>query len=511
MNYQDAKKIINAKSWKGLDGPHAALCVSGCVIAACALFLVAHLSSYPIELWDESRSAVNAIEMYQSGTSLVTTYEFHPDLWNTKPPLLIWLMAWSMRLFGPSEWALRLPSAAAAVATLAVVMGFTWRLTRSIPTTVLACMLLFASPGFFGYHAAATGDYDALLCFFTTAYVCLLFFILHRRRPKPWRILIAGALVAAAVLTKGVAGLLPGVGIAVYLVATRRWSRPFLSPWYLVSGIAVVLVAVSFFGLRELAGRGYLAAVMSNDLGGRYFRTIGKHSGALWYYVFRAGGFKFSAGPLVFLAPFGLIVASRSRVRLGLLYSLCIVVGLLITLSLGATKLPWYLIPAYPFQAISLAIATQLFIRKAAKEARWSSLRVRAIQIGVLVLAFFLALSWRVIIFQHDYHRDEPQAKYDALFESLSRQGIHDVTIVDAGVSNTEGLVNYSPQLRFYALLWSAKKLKVHDILPDLTTLPNHTGAVIATCDPRWGDTVSRLGHEIGAVSGCVAVFYQER
>src|SRR3954469_2587339 len=104
--------------------------IGGAVWAASSLFLVTALGSYPLQLWDESRVAVNALEMFLSGPTLVTTYGFAPDLWNTKPPLLVWLMTGSMTLFGPSEWAVRVPSAVAAAATLAVTMWFAWRLTR---------------------------------------------------------------------------------------------------------------------------------------------------------------------------------------------------------------------------------------------------------------------------------------------------------------------------------------------------------------------------------------------
>ena len=50
-----------------------------------AVFLVSDIALHPIVLWDESRVAVNALEMSQRGFSLITTYGFKPDLWNTKP------------------------------------------------------------------------------------------------------------------------------------------------------------------------------------------------------------------------------------------------------------------------------------------------------------------------------------------------------------------------------------------------------------------------------------------
>jgi len=43
-------------------------------------------------------------------------------MWNTKPPLMIWCQVISMKLLGINEWAIRLPSALAALFTCAIIM-----------------------------------------------------------------------------------------------------------------------------------------------------------------------------------------------------------------------------------------------------------------------------------------------------------------------------------------------------------------------------------------------------
>ena len=70
------------------------------LLGLAAVFLGYDIQSRPIVLWDESRVVSNALEMSRTGFSLVTTYDFRPDLWNTKPPLVIWIVAASIRLFG---------------------------------------------------------------------------------------------------------------------------------------------------------------------------------------------------------------------------------------------------------------------------------------------------------------------------------------------------------------------------------------------------------------------------
>ena len=246
-------------------------------LALAALFLGCDIAAHPIVLWDESRLAVNALEMSRHGFSLVTTFGGRPDLWNTKPPLLIWLKAASLRLFGASEWALRLPSFIASVATLALVMRFSWRLGGSRFAAFAAPSILLLSPGFFGAHAGQSADYEMLLCLFTTAYLLVLFDVLHRRRPDPWRVLLCGLLVAGACLTKGVAGLVPGVGVFAYVLAKGRWPRLFRRPWYGLAALVVVVLVGGFYLLREQLAPGYLAAVMNNELGGRYLHGMNGH------------------------------------------------------------------------------------------------------------------------------------------------------------------------------------------------------------------------------------------
>lgn len=53
------------------------------------LFL--HLDSHALQIYDEARRGVNAMEMYLHGFGLVSRYEGQADMWGIKPPLLIWI------------------------------------------------------------------------------------------------------------------------------------------------------------------------------------------------------------------------------------------------------------------------------------------------------------------------------------------------------------------------------------------------------------------------------------
>lgn len=208
---------------------------------ASSIFLFVDAKVPPIALQDESRNAINAIEMYLSGFSLITTYGFEPDLWNTKPLLLIWLMTASMTVFGPSEWAIRLPSAVAALGMLLCTILFVRRVTGSLWLAITSAALLVLSPGFFGEHGARTADFDATLAFFVTAGLQLLFFSIHKARPDWKSMFVIGGLVAAGALTKTIAAFIPVAGVVVYILVIGRLRRTLRNAHlYLIAGATAV-------------------------------------------------------------------------------------------------------------------------------------------------------------------------------------------------------------------------------------------------------------------------------
>ena len=83
-----------------------------------------HLDTLPIRVWDEARLAINAYEMLNNGDLIVTHFNGKPDMWNTKPPLLIWIQALFMKILGVNELSVRMPSTIAAFLTCIVLFIF---------------------------------------------------------------------------------------------------------------------------------------------------------------------------------------------------------------------------------------------------------------------------------------------------------------------------------------------------------------------------------------------------
>jgi len=452
----------------------------------------------PIVLWDESRLTVNALEMYLRGASLITTYDFLPDLWNTKPPLMIWLMNLSLWLFGPSEWSLRLPSTLAAIGTLCIVFDFTRKASRSAGTAALAAGLLATSIGFFAEHGARTADYDALLCFFVALYLHQLFFALHRRRPGR-HLALAAAAMAGALMTKGIAAPIAAAGLLPYLIITRRFRRALATPPYYVAAAAAVAPLAIFLILRERAAPGYLDASLFNDVAGRVRASLdGQNRGAIFY--LKALPELFSAGPLLFFAPL-VLPKLRGRARLAVLYMLCATGGVLIIATFAATKLPQYVAPVLPPLAVVTAICSVRAYRLAREQLTSASTRLA---LSCAVLLFGIGVAARAADLRWTYFPSRqyyPAAMYGRVIEALAARGYRRIAIVDRGIVEAGLSDHYLPQARSYALIWRTRGIAVtisHD-------RPAPGAQVVASCDPTFTDRLNKQPTGLIAISGCAA------
>ena len=351
----------------------------GVIAAAVLLTLVVGLAQLPVQIWDEARLAINAIEITNRGVLLVPTFHGELDLWNPKPPLATWLSALSMRLFGINELALRLPSLAAAIATTFLVYGFTLRATASRATGVLAALFLLGTGGYAEVHVARTADADSLLVFFLTATAFALFRALEEleaRRNSAW-FMLSASLFACAMLTKGAAAFLVLPGYAVAIIALRKAKAVLSSPAAWAGSVFVLLVAVLYSSAAEVAHPGFLMHVWRMDGAGRFAAVSDAHSGPAYYYLkelfrpwqywtlkglddilYNGSAFPWSLSALL-LAPLAFI-SNDARARRAAIFCLATLAGFIIAISAAATKLSWYVAPAFPLIAVVCAIEVRM-------------------------------------------------------------------------------------------------------------------------------------------------------
>jgi 4-amino-4-deoxy-L-arabinose transferase-like glycosyltransferase len=321
-----------------------------------AMPIFAHLDSLPIQLWDESRLAINSYEMYKNQDWMVSTYNGKPDLWNTKPPLLLWLQVVSFKILGVNELALRLPSAIAGMLTCLLVYWIFARKKQYLHG-FLAVLILVTSMGFIKYHhSTRTGDYDALLTFFTTAYcICYYLYIEESKRKYLWLTVI---FITLAVMTKTIAGLMFLPALFVYTIYKRRFQILLKEPAFYLGILLIFGTIGGYYWLREQYIPGYFEAVKNNDFWGRYAVYNGTDRptrGALFYFDLLTGPyFAYWCIPLV-IGILLIFIRTNNFRSMSIYFTLT---GLLFfaIISSSTNKNDWYDMPMYPLISIVTAI-----------------------------------------------------------------------------------------------------------------------------------------------------------
>lgn len=329
---------------------------------AVALFLVLgyfplflHLDTLPARLFDESRQALSALEMLRTGDWLVTRYQGVTDLYNTKPPLLFWLITASYALLGPGELAMRLPVAILAWLTCFALLRYVWRLTGSPWTGLFAALILLTSGGYVTTHVARTADFDAPMIFFMFTSMVLI----HRwsRAGDGHLVFWSLVLLSLGVFTKSVQAMLYLPGILFALIWERRLVPLLKERWtYIGAGFFLLLIG-GFLVVREGAEAGYLEAVLYNDITGRAGQALDGHAAPPEFYIKLLYTWQFNHWWWMSLLGAALGLAHRDEtIRSWTRWLVCISVCYLVAITSAQTKMEWYNAPLLPLLAALAAI-----------------------------------------------------------------------------------------------------------------------------------------------------------
>jgi len=327
------------------------------VILLALVPLFGHLTELPIQRWDESRLAVTAYEMTQNNNWLVPYHNGHPEMYSIKPPLQIWFMAVSIKLFGANELAVRLPSAIFALLTCLFIYWFLTVKMRNRTQAIIAAAVLIASEGYVRLHGTRTGDYESLLTLLTTVF--LLYGYLYLREGKGKYIFISALALTLAGFTKGVAPLMFLPAVCIYFGYRAALKKVFTSPAFYAGVGVFILVLPGYYLLREQLTPGYIELLYKNEWGGRFLDTIEGHHHPGYFYIK-----KFIEWDILWLflamlsVPFFPIYKTKETSQL-VLYLATTTCGYTIVISAAGTKLDWYSMPVYPLLAIMSAITIE--------------------------------------------------------------------------------------------------------------------------------------------------------
>ncbi len=326
-------------------------------------------------LWDvdEGRNLTCSYEMMESGNWIVPT--FNGALRTDKPVLLYWLQIACYHACGVNEFAGRLPSAVAALAT--VLLGY--ELARSMfgrATGLLAGVVIAATPMICG--AARFANPDALLNLSIT--LTMTVFWLGRGRPALWWFAALGASQGLGMLAKGPIALAVPTGILVVFLCGERRLRALWDLGWVATGLTFAAVAMPWYVWVAADTKGeWTEGFFFQHNVARYLSPMENHQAGAWYYplVIAVGTAPWSIflGPALWFAAWSAVrrpwprcraawasAADRTDAgpaadRRAAAYRLLLSWGgvVLLFFSLAATKLPNYALPLVVPTAILLA------------------------------------------------------------------------------------------------------------------------------------------------------------
>lgn len=329
--------------------------VAGLVLV-CLLVFLPGISGLPVTDRDEARFAQASRQMIESGDYLDIRFQDVPRY--KKPIGIYWLQAAAAGVTGhagdPPIWSFRLVSFVGALAAALATMWIATTFFGISAGFVAGCAIAAA----FGLGLEARiAKTDAFLLGVTVlaqgALAQLYLAYRERRSPPsyaPWLFWVAQGI---GILIKGpVTPLVSLLTVFALLLCDRKrgWVRSLRFRPGLV--IILLLVAPWLAAITWKSGGAFWSEAVGRDLLGKVAEGQESHGFPPGYYSITYSLFLWPIGYLGLLA--GLNVLNRARLDPRMLFLLAWYVPLWIVLELVPTKLPHYMLPAYPVAAIAL-------------------------------------------------------------------------------------------------------------------------------------------------------------
>lgn len=315
----------------------------GLFVAAIFLWLIG-LGNLPLRDWDEGYYGTVSRDMFRTGNWLYPTYLGEPFL--LKPPLMFWLISLSYSLGGIGEFTTRFPGAfltACGVPLLYLISKEVFG--DRLPAILTASIYLTLLP------VVRHGRLAMLDGMVITFLLLSLWCLLAARRHRFFAIGIGIGLGAIA-LTKGVLVVALAAILGVFILVDRQ--EKILINSYFWGGIIVGFLPVIGWYLAQIHRYGdtFIVAHFQAQSFDRFATAIEGHQQPFWYYFIEL--IKYSA-PWLFFIPSGLYLAWQERRKTWASLALSGAIVYFVTISVMGTKLPWYIMPLYPFVALLVA------------------------------------------------------------------------------------------------------------------------------------------------------------
>jgi 4-amino-4-deoxy-L-arabinose transferase-like glycosyltransferase len=329
------------------------------LVVICAFAFLFGLGRLSLVGPDEPRFAEAGREMFETGDYIsprvagVVAFD--------KPALLYWGMAASYHVLGVSEFAARLPSALAALVCV-LLLYHTIATTLTARLAFISSATLATSLLFLGLARAAITDM-LFVSSLSAALLCLFLYAMKAGRERMIYLAASGAAVGLAVLAKGVVGLalFGAVGVAS-LVVTRRPDKINWRDLLIWVAICLAVISVWYVPVTIKHGHAFVDDFIIKHHFKRFTSNYYKHPQPVWFYI------PLTIAGLLPWAAFLIPAAARlrrikPRARNTADYLLAIAwvwfAVIFIFFSLSQSKLPSYILPAFPALAIIVGVEVE--------------------------------------------------------------------------------------------------------------------------------------------------------
>lgn len=362
-----------------------------------------------------------------------------------KPPLLYWLVALCISVFGSHEFAARLPSALAATLTVALTYWYGRSFLGRRPA-IFGGALLAVSPVLVGSARLATTD--ALLVLFVTCAMISLYRAWAGGTRSLWWA-AAGVFCGLGVLTKGAPGLvLPIATFVVFVLVRSAGTRDLaeaarrLKALMLVLLVAAVVAAPWHFAVWRANGSVFVREYLVRQHVQRFQGGDRGHQAPVWFFV---PGFLIGCFPGSLFAVAALFsrrtdapdTATRtspveSTAQDGRLFLKTWFWVTFLLFSFGGSKLISYILPLYPAAAL---LAGDWLERMGRHKDLARPLVFTGMAAGAVLGLLLTALLFPEPVVQLIQHSADRPITLDTHHRVLLREGAALTTILLSGVA----------------------------------------------------------------------------
>ncbi|MCF6174212.1 MAG: glycosyltransferase family 39 protein [Victivallaceae bacterium] len=333
------------------------------VLFAAILFFVG-LNSRQLYGSDEPRVAGIAAETAIYGNWTEPALNSKPFL--EKPPLYLWADSLSLKLFGHSAFAAKLPSAISALLGVLALFMLARNMGASGLTAFISGLVLATSAQYWN------GGRKCMIDIMLAAFIIFAFWTFYQLsqsekfKYKLWWLLALTLSLGGALFSKGLVGLaIPAVAVGAWLFF-RDLSNRKLAPadwiWFAAAALLCFIpVGIWLWMLYEQSGYDAFYTVVWTNNFGRFSGGHAEHIEPFYYYLLKLPG---QLQPWTVLLPFAFVYSclkfwkhervSANKTAYPFLYMLCWLAIPYLLLTISAGKRQVYVLPLYAAEALMI-------------------------------------------------------------------------------------------------------------------------------------------------------------